>query len=65
MEKESIDGHAGLGRRYVDGKVGKGLEGGLEKVIFRGSDVEASERTCRSCYVRDPIQASRGHSGTP
>ena len=41
--------------RNVDGKMGKGAEGGLEKANFRGSDVEASERTCRSCYVRDPI----------
>ena len=51
--------------RNVDGKMGKGAEGGLEKVNFRGAHVEASERTCRSCDVWDPIQASSGHSDTP
>ena len=67
MEEELIvhDGPAGLGGKKCGGKMGKGAEGGLEKANFRGSDVEASERTCRSCYVRDPIQASSGHSGTP
>ena len=48
------DGHAGMGRRNLDGKTEKRAEGGLEEADFRGSDVEASERACRSCHVRDP-----------
>ena len=59
------DGHAAWAGRNVDGKMGKGAEGGMEKAKFRGAHVEASERTCRSCYVRDPIQVSNCHSGTP
>ena len=26
-----------------------------EEIDLRSSDVEASERICRSCYVRDPV----------
>ena len=57
-KKESVspfyDGYASLGTRNL------GLKNGLQSKQKRGesrslsSDVEASKRTCRSCYVRDP-----------
>ena len=35
------------------------------KQIFDGSEVETSERTCRSCHVRLVNSASSGHNDTP
>ena len=48
----------------LDGKRGQRAERSLDEPGLRGSDVEASERTCRSCHERDPATlASCGHSG--
>ena len=47
-------GYASLGRRNVDGKMGKRAEGDLEKADFRGSDVDAGQRTYKCRYARDP-----------
>ena len=43
-------GHACLGWL---GKEKRAVEG-LEETDLRSADMEASERTCRSCDVRDP-----------
>ena len=48
------DGHASLGRRNLDGRMGKRAAGGLEEADLRSTDLETSERTCRSRDARDP-----------
>ena len=60
------DGHAGLGGRNLDGKMGNRAAGGLEEADFRGgAGLEASEKDLQEPLCARPvIWASSGHSGT-
>ena len=53
VEENDHDGHVGFGGRKLDGKMDKKAKIGFGGAYFRGSGVEASERTCRSRHVRD------------
>ena len=53
VEENVSDGHAGFGGRKLDGKMDKKAKLGFGGADFRGSGVEASERTCRSRCLKD------------
>ena len=47
-------GHSVLGRRSLDGKMVSRTKRSVDGANSESSDVETSERTCRSSDVRDP-----------
>ena len=47
-------GYPNLGRRGMDKKIVHGTPRSMAESDSRGSDVEASERACRSSDLRDP-----------